>query len=219
MTILPSANPEDQEELKNQHPFEISRLADVLYRRRTKSGYFMDLALEDEGVRIAVRALGDMRNGGDQQKQSGQQQKQQTQNDARESPRMSNASGSTRHTPALSLSLASTHPASSPPHPSPLEDDRDDPASLPLVSGALHVYEAGKANSRAVQYTSLVSTSLRHASSRLPAGSGERIDEFAGGMLDRGGFVHPHSETNTHGPTGVFPGRAQPSGRRGFMLA
>ncbi|KAJ7483545.1 hypothetical protein FB451DRAFT_1170140 [Mycena latifolia] len=186
----------------------------------------MDLALEDEDVRIAVRALGDMRNG----KQSAafvfpaqkQQQQQQTQNqsDAGESPRMSSASasGSTSHTPALSLSLTSTHPASSPPHTPPLEDDRDDHGprsasssgpnngngngngsgesptypslarmqSLPLVSGALRVYEAGKANSRVVQYTSsLVSTSLRHASSRLPAGSGERIDEFAGGMLDR----------------------------------
>ncbi|KAJ6621543.1 transcription factor Opi1-domain-containing protein [Mycena sp. CBHHK59/15] len=123
------------------------------------------------------------------------------------SPNTSSAStsASTSHTPALSLSLTSTHPGSSPPHTPPLDDadarrttsenDTGDPApysslarmsSLPLVSGALRVYEAGKANSRVVQYTSsLVSTSLRHASSRLPAGSGERMDEFAGGMLDR----------------------------------
>ncbi|KAJ7235524.1 hypothetical protein C8J57DRAFT_1530690 [Mycena rebaudengoi] len=50
-------------------------------------------------------------------------------------------------------------------------------SSLALVSGALRVYEAGKASSRIVQYTStLVSTSLRHASS---------MDEFAGGVLNR----------------------------------
>ncbi|KAF7345612.1 hypothetical protein MVEN_01580200 [Mycena venus] len=58
--------------------------------------------------------------------------------------------------------------------------------SLPLVSGALRVYDTAKTNSRVVQYTSsLVSSSLRHGTSLLPAGSGERMDEFAGGMLDR----------------------------------
>ncbi|KAJ7065513.1 Opi1-domain-containing protein [Mycena amicta] len=139
----------------------------------------------DEDERIAVRALDAMRN-------------------AKQQHPHKTGSTSTSHTPALSLST--THTGSSPPHTPPADDDEDDdenesgemPAatssysslarmqSLPLVSGALRVYEAGKANSRVVQYTSsLVSSSLRHASSRLPAGSGERMDEFAGGMLDR----------------------------------
>ncbi|KAJ7200914.1 transcription factor Opi1-domain-containing protein [Mycena haematopus] len=144
------------------------------------------LEMEDD-VRIAVRALGQMRSG------------------------HSNTT-STTHTPALSLSLPSTHPADSPPHTPPLvEEDADNDQdatgspevvpmdaeterypslarmqSLPLVSGALRVYDTAKTNSRVVQYTSsLVSSSLRHGTSLLPAGSGERIDEFAGGMLDR----------------------------------
>ncbi|KAJ7113940.1 transcription factor Opi1-domain-containing protein, partial [Mycena epipterygia] len=189
----------------------------------------MDLELEDEDVRIAVRALGDMRNGNQPQKHTSSSSAfvfPQSRGvaaaaeaggggagGAGHSPSMSSTAS---HTPALSLSLASTHPASSPPHTPPLEEDEDEDRrdssassntnggagesaatasaypslvrmqSLPLVSGALRVYEAGKANSRVVQYTSsLVSTSLRHASSRLPAGSGERMDEFAGGMLDR----------------------------------
>ncbi|KAJ7036671.1 hypothetical protein C8F04DRAFT_1181347 [Mycena alexandri] len=186
----------------------------------------MDLELEDEDVRIAVRALGAMRNGaGAPQKGSAfvfptnnstTNGANTTMNAHHPSPSISTSTNpSTTHTPALSLSLASTHPASSPPRTPPTEDEDEDdrmdrggvsahadpttggeagPAypslarmqSLPLVSGALRVYEAGKANSRVVQYTSsLVSTSLRHASSHLPAGSGERIDEFAGGMLDR----------------------------------
>ncbi|KAJ7725136.1 transcription factor Opi1-domain-containing protein [Mycena maculata] len=167
----------------------------------------MDLELEDEDVRIAVRALGDMRKGtGAQPKPS----------PAYVFPPTDGAS--TSHTPALSLSLASTHPASSPPQTPPLASPEDEHGasdgeektypslarmqSLPLVSGALRVYEAGKASSRVVQYTSsLVSTSLRHASSHLPAGSGERMDEFAGGMLDR-----------------LEKYRAAPGGRRGKTL-
>jgi hypothetical protein len=179
----------------------------------------MDLQLEDEDVRIAVRALGQMRNGVNTKLQH------------QASP---TASTSTSHTPALSLSLTSTHPAESPPRTPVDGDDGDEqdatgspeaieedvgasPASaypslarmqsLPLVSGALRVYDTAKTNSRVVQvrgavsalrilhlahpiawmqYTSsLVSSSLRHGTSLLPAGSGERIDEFAGGMLDR----------------------------------
>ncbi|KAJ7814176.1 hypothetical protein B0H13DRAFT_1924982 [Mycena leptocephala] len=83
----------------------------------------------------------------------------------------STASASTNHTPALSLSLASIHPASSPPYTPPSLDTEDGDGdggdgdrqeaptysslvrmqSLPLVSGALSLYEAGKANSRVVQ--------------------------------------------------------------------
>ncbi|KAJ6471963.1 hypothetical protein C8R45DRAFT_1013689 [Mycena sanguinolenta] len=156
----------------------------------------MDIDIDDEDVRIAVRALGQMRS----------------------SATVNASTSSTSHTPALSLSLASTHPASSPPHTPPLadeerahlreeeEEEEEEGAamrggterererypslarmqSLPLVSGALRVYDTAKTNSRVVQYTSsLVSSSLRHGTSLLPAGSGERMDEFAGGMLDR----------------------------------
>ncbi|KAJ6458421.1 hypothetical protein C8R47DRAFT_149742 [Mycena vitilis] len=186
-------------------------------------------ALEDEDVRIAVRALGQMRNSGG----GGGGSKQQpfvfppSNNTSSGIPHTNtmggttpsaSASASTSHTPALSLSLASTHPASSPPHTPPLLDDpdaeddgedvdaegmSDDEAidvdvdavgspdsgghsnsrergvgregerggeaeggegtnypslarmqSLPLVSGALRVYEAGKASSRVVQVRS-----------------------------------------------------------------
>ncbi|KAJ7155826.1 transcription factor Opi1-domain-containing protein [Mycena filopes] len=185
----------------------------------------MDLELEDEDVRIAVRALGAMRSGAgappvpkgganfvfptsnSNSSTITHHQQQQHQNHTSAS---TSTNPSTSHTPALSLSLASEAASSTQaPRTPPAQDDEDNDdrelggehdgagggtayptlarmQSLPLVSGALRVYEAGKANSRVVQYTSsLVSTSLRHASSRLPAGSGERIDEFAGGMLDR----------------------------------
>ncbi|KAJ7247308.1 hypothetical protein C8J57DRAFT_1241022 [Mycena rebaudengoi] len=181
----------------------------------------MNLELEDEDVRIAVRALGDMRSGA-QQKPEGNSNNNSgfvfptatpTPNShSRNSPR-----SNTSHKPALSLSLASTHPSESlprtPPPDGEEQNDRDRDAtqqqqqlysslarmsSLPLVSGALRVYEAGKANSRVVQYTStLVSTSLRHASSRLPAGSGERMDEFAGGVLDREADFRDASQLKT----------------------
>ncbi|KAF7371235.1 hypothetical protein MSAN_00759200 [Mycena sanguinolenta] len=159
----------------------------------------MDIDLDDEDVRIAVRALGQMRSS------------------ATVNASTSASNHSTSHTPALSLSMASTHPASSPPHTPPLVDEPHTRArlreeeeggegspmdaaaaekdrypslarmqSLPLVSGALRVYDTAKTNSRVVQYTSsLVTSSLRHGTSLLPAGSGERMDEFAGGMLDR----------------------------------
>ncbi|KAJ7230239.1 transcription factor Opi1-domain-containing protein [Mycena pura] len=180
----------------------------------------MDLELEDEDVRIAVTALGAMRNAATNSHKTPQPESSAHEGAGpRPASPSTSASQSATHTPALSLSMTSTHPASSPPH-TPLSDEgdseagaarfsnhnnlngnssADDPPSqgptypslarmqnLPLVSGALRVYEAGKANSRVVQYTSsLVSSSLRHASSRLPAGSGERMDEIAGGMLDR----------------------------------
>ncbi|KAJ7605020.1 transcription factor Opi1-domain-containing protein [Roridomyces roridus] len=177
----------------------------------------MDLELEDEDVRIAVRALGDMRNG---KQQSGSSTTPfvfpPSKAAAAATSPSASSSPSQVPTPALSLSLASTstHPASSPPRTPPLNDtdgsSGDGKAqegtapvypslarmqSLPLVSGALRVYEAGKANSRVVQYTSsLVSSSLRHASSHLPAGSGERMDELAGGMLDRLGAPKSYTE-------------------------
>ncbi|CAK5283746.1 unnamed protein product [Mycena citricolor] len=172
----------------------------------------MDLEMEDESVRIAVRALGAMRSSGgggasasassssgsgsSAHKGAGEAAAH-TSNRSAQTP-SSSTSTSTSHTPALSLSMSnrSMTTLSSPPTPPPTMEEDDDSGSkypslarmqsLPLVSGALRVYEAGKANSRVVQYTSeLVSSSLRHASSRLPLGSGERIDEFAGGVLDR----------------------------------
>ncbi|KAF8210880.1 hypothetical protein K438DRAFT_99703 [Mycena galopus ATCC 62051] len=167
------------------------------------------LEIEDEDVRIAVRALGQMRNGGHGHTNT------RTAHNGNVNGKAAEGSTSTSHTPALSLSLASTRPASSAPHtpvdgdgdgedadedatgsPEAMEATEERPStsypslarmqSLPLVSGALRVYDTAKTNSRVVQYTSsLVSSSLRHGTSLLPAGSGERMDEFAGGMLDR----------------------------------
>ncbi|KAF7317531.1 hypothetical protein MKEN_00839900 [Mycena kentingensis (nom. inval.)] len=183
----------------------------------------MDLELEDEDVRIAVRALGAMRHGGKQPPDAPDAYRFPPPAVASptRSPPTPTAASSSSHTPALSLSTSSTHAASSPPHTPPPQDEDDETTppgaptpqypslvrmqSLPLVSGALRVYEAGKANSRVVQYTSsLVSSSLRHASSRLPAGSGERMDEFAGGMLDRLDWYRR--------PSAVSPSTSPPDG-------
>ncbi|KAK7031917.1 transcription factor Opi1-domain-containing protein [Favolaschia claudopus] len=167
--------------------------------------------IEDEDVRIAVRALGQMRNGA---KAFGGFSDEPTTSSSHRihSP---TASSSTIHTPALSVSLASTHSTSSPPQTPPLALDDDSEASrqrdrkdlgaplsaeagpptypslarmqsLPLVSSAISMYDTAKTNSRVVQYTSQYTSSLlRHGTNFLPAGSGERMDEFAGGMLDR----------------------------------
>ncbi|KAK6985034.1 transcription factor Opi1-domain-containing protein [Favolaschia claudopus] len=167
--------------------------------------------IEDEDVRIAVRALGQMRNG--TKAFGGFSNEPNTSSSHRtHSP---TASSSTIHTPALSVSLASTHSTSSPPQTPPLALDDDSEASrqrdrkdlgaplsaeagpptypslarmqsLPLVSSAISMYDTAKTNSRVVQYTSQYTSSLlRHGTSFLPAGSGERMDEFAGEMLDR----------------------------------
>ncbi|KAH9839995.1 Opi1-domain-containing protein [Rhodofomes roseus] len=140
---------------------------------------------EDESVRIAVRALGDMKNGG-----------------------FASTSTSVQPTPALSV----TSGTSSPSLPSPVYEGEDrilgsiaadsedrlelrpDDAdfvsrmsSLPIVNTALRAYEQSKASSRVVKYgaemmESSVKSISRPVIDRLPVG---QIDDFACRQLDR----------------------------------
>ncbi|PCH44501.1 Opi1-domain-containing protein [Wolfiporia cocos MD-104 SS10] len=141
---------------------------------------------EDESVRIAVRALGDMRNSG------------------RGSP-----PPSSQHTPALTIASG----ISSPSLPSPSYEDpgglpdagkEDDShnadrraaedadfvsrmSKVPIVNSALRVYENSKASSRMVKYgAQMMETSMKTISrpviDRLPV---NQLDEFACRQLDR----------------------------------
>ncbi|GJE90356.1 Opi1-domain-containing protein [Phanerochaete sordida] len=120
-----------------------------------------DLEDQDESVRIAVRALGDMRNS------------------VHASP-----TTSFQPTPALSTTSRSSSPSL------PEEDQPDfvsRVSTLPLVNTALRAYEQGKASSRVVKYgaemmESSVKTISRPVIERLPVG---QLDEFACRQLDR----------------------------------
>ncbi|KAH9939158.1 Opi1-domain-containing protein [Amylocystis lapponica] len=134
---------------------------------------------EDESVRIAVRALGDMRN------------------NTRTSP-----TTSFQPTPALSITSGTSSPSL--PSPTMNSEDRmtdseraerrlsDDDfvsrmSNLPLVNTALRAYEHGKASSRVVKYgaemmESSVKSISRPVMDRLPVG---QLDEFACRQLDR----------------------------------
>ncbi|KAI0698330.1 transcription factor Opi1-domain-containing protein [Cytidiella melzeri] len=117
---------------------------------------------QDESVRIAVRALGDMRNS------------------VHASP-----STSFQPTPALSVSSRSTSPSLD-------DEESADFVSrvsttFPLVNTALKAYEQGKASSRVVKYgaemmESSVKTISRPVIGRLPV---NQLDEFACRQLDR----------------------------------
>ncbi|KAK0431963.1 transcription factor Opi1-domain-containing protein [Armillaria borealis] len=139
---------------------------------------------QDESVRIAVKALGDMRNG-------------------HPSPRETREPLShSAPTPALSVASTSQPPTSLP---SPTISSIDaemyggggalEPefvkrmSHLPLVNSALRVYEQGKASSRVVKYgaemmESGVKTISKPVIDRLPVNV-EQLDEFACRQLDR----------------------------------
>ncbi|KIK67649.1 hypothetical protein GYMLUDRAFT_237871 [Collybiopsis luxurians FD-317 M1] len=132
---------------------------------------------QDEDVRIAVKALGDMRNGN--------------------FGGPSKPSNTTSPTPALSISSSSI-PATSVPSPTlsnsyevqPESDFVARVAHIPLVNGALRMYEQGKASSRVVKYgaeimESGVKTISRPVIERLPTG---QLDDFACRQLDREPF-------------------------------
>ncbi|KAM5530817.1 hypothetical protein V8D89_015507 [Ganoderma adspersum] len=162
----------------------------------------MALADQDESVRIAVRALGDMRNS---------------------TQHTTSPATSFQTTPALSITSASSSPSL--PSPSLIEEDlREDERderrralgvataasssspssasprgeseewktlsrvqSIPLVTSALRAYEQSKASSRVVKYgaemmESSVKTISRPVIDRLPVG---QLDEFASRQLDR----------------------------------
>ncbi|CCM02619.1 uncharacterized protein FIBRA_04722 [Fibroporia radiculosa] len=139
---------------------------------------------EEESVRIAVRALGDMRNGG-------------------------HASPSTSFQPTPALSVTSRTSSPSLPSPSILGEERilgdatidslgdrrtgEDTdfvsrvSNLPVFKPALSLYEQGKASSRLVKYgaemmESSVKTISRPVFDRLPV---DQLDEFACRQLDR----------------------------------
>ncbi|KAI0358281.1 Opi1-domain-containing protein [Trametes cingulata] len=156
----------------------------------------MALADQDESVRIAVRALGDMRN----------------------SAHTSSPSTSFQPTPALSVTSGTSSPSL--PSPSLIEEDlREEGSSteedtrrrrayadgtipaegseewktlsrvqnIPLVNTALRAYEQSKASSRVVKYgaemmESSVKSISRPVIDRLPVG---QLDEFASRQLDR----------------------------------
>ncbi|KAH9893274.1 transcription factor Opi1-domain-containing protein [Cubamyces lactineus] len=171
----------------------------------------MALADQDESVRIAVRALGDMRN----------------------STHTSSPSTSFQPTPALSITSGTSSPSL--PSPSLIDEDlreeqlqggsegairrRLDPipsssssssnvaqgegpgseewkslsrvSNIPLVNSALRAYEQSKASSRVVKYgaemmESSVKSISRPVIDRLPVG---QLDDFACRQLDRGKVI------------------------------
>ncbi|KAI0029189.1 transcription factor Opi1-domain-containing protein [Vararia minispora EC-137] len=137
---------------------------------------------EDESVRIAVRALGDMR--------------------SRALASQSSSSSLGGPTPALSIASASTSPTLASPPLAPEDFAAVDTASpdfvsrvshLPLVHSALRAYENSKASSRVVKYgaemmESSVKTISRPVIDRLPV---NQLDEFARRQLDRLGYGSP----------------------------
>ncbi|KAG8879849.1 hypothetical protein FRB97_001326 [Tulasnella sp. 331] len=153
---------------------------------------------EDEKVRIAVRALGDMRTSGVPSSSSDAESSSQYWHHPR-SP-----GASTRATPSLSRASTSSRATSPSTVARPL-DDPDDDASvksedvespdhllarvshLPLVNTALRAYDYSKASSRVINYgAGLVESSVKTISqpviSRLPV---EQLDDFACRQLDR----------------------------------
>ncbi|OBZ66395.1 hypothetical protein A0H81_13567 [Grifola frondosa] len=164
----------------------------------------MALTDQDESVRIAVRALGDMRNSA-----------------------LASPSTSFQPTPALSV----TSSTSSPSLPSPsitgeesLADEeqerqqRTEPrenedtrfvsrvSNIPIVNSALRAYEHSKASSRVVKYgaemmESSVKSISRPVIERLPVG---QIDEFACRQLDKlGNYARRASSTDRGRSTSV----------------
>ncbi|KAI0255697.1 transcription factor Opi1-domain-containing protein [Lactifluus subvellereus] len=134
---------------------------------------------EDESVRIAVRALGDMRNGALLQPPAAQP------------PCIS----SFQSTPVLSISSSSNSPTLTSPTLASDEPDMDAEeadfvarvSTFPVVSSALRAYEQSKASSRVVKYgAEMMECSVKSISrpviDRLPVTS---LDEFACRQLDR----------------------------------
>lgn len=129
---------------------------------------------EDESVRIAVSALGDMRNG-------------------------ARASGSNAQIPA-SASSALSAPSPSLPADMTSPDFVARVSNFPLFNTALRAYEQGKASSRVVKYgaemmESSVKTISRPVIDRLPVDVNQ-LDEFACRQLDKLGRYHRPSSTD-----------------------
>ncbi|KAJ3812077.1 transcription factor Opi1-domain-containing protein, partial [Lentinula lateritia] len=134
---------------------------------------------QDEDVRIAVRALGDMKSGN-----FGGSLSKTVATPA--SYLSTTSSVSTASIPSPTLSSLSISSISN--HDAQLEPDFVSRMShIPIVNGALRIYEQGKASSRVVKYgaeimESGVKTISKPVIDRLPTG---QLDEFACRQLDR----------------------------------
>ncbi|KAF8587883.1 Opi1-domain-containing protein [Ramaria rubella] len=163
---------------------------------------------QDEDVRIAVRALGDMRS-----RAVAHAHAPSAEAFAAAAKAHSRASSISQSTPFLTHSSTSASTSSSSPISPRLtvdhvldRDDSMDPSSkdfvsrvsrLPVVNTALKAYENSKERSRVVKYganlmESSVKTISRPVIDRLPV---EQIDEFACRQLDR--FGYPGRNPNT----------------------
>ncbi|KIJ12060.1 hypothetical protein PAXINDRAFT_171452 [Paxillus involutus ATCC 200175] len=121
---------------------------------------------QDENVRIAVRALGDMRKG-------------------------TRTSTITSHTPFTSNGETPPSPSMSPAPDATSPDFVSRMTNLPLVGSALRAYEQGKASSRVMKYgAEMMECSVKSISrpviDRLPVDVNQ-LDEFACRQLDRFG--------------------------------
>ncbi|TFK66239.1 Opi1-domain-containing protein [Pluteus cervinus] len=142
----------------------------------------------DESVRIAISALGDMRNAT-------------SRSDPRSPPPIlasPSPSISSAASPRSPLSPVLRSPTFVGPSSPDSRNSSDNPSApdfvsrvthIPLVNSVLHVYEQGKASSRVVKYgaeimESSVKTISRPVIDRIPA----QLDEFACRQLDRGSF-------------------------------
>ncbi|KDQ50152.1 hypothetical protein JAAARDRAFT_74366 [Jaapia argillacea MUCL 33604] len=151
---------------------------------------------QDESVRIAVRALGDMRNGSQA---------------APRRPPPSFQNTSFQPTPALSIASTSPSPSLASPSLSDVSTSLNAPldvgadvdvnspdfikrmSHLPIVNTAMRAYEQSKASSRVVKYgaemmESSVKSISRPVIDRLPV---NQLDEFACRQLDRLGRYAP----------------------------
>ncbi|KAF8644887.1 hypothetical protein AX16_008216 [Volvariella volvacea WC 439] len=154
---------------------------------------------QDESVRIAVRALDDMRNAASRS----DRRSSQAQNTA-SSP--STASTSSPRSPSPYRSSPTT---SMDAHSPPQQVDNPPPTNfvsrvthLPLVNSAWRVYEQGKASSRVVKYgaemmESSVKTISRPVIDRIPA----QWDEFACRQLNKIERYRRPSTSNPEGPS------------------
>ncbi|EPQ56708.1 Opi1-domain-containing protein [Gloeophyllum trabeum ATCC 11539] len=172
----------------------------------------MALEDQDESVRIAVRALDDMRN-----------------RTVRSQSPPSYASTSFQPTPALSVASSSSSPSTEPSSLPPEDVNSPDFVSrvsrLPIVNTALSAYEQSKASSRVVKFgAEMMESSMKSLSrpvmDRLPV---NQLDEFACRQLDRLGryqrrLSSPHPERmQTDSPRNtraVSPSRSPTRGRR-----
>ncbi|RXW21062.1 hypothetical protein EST38_g4797 [Candolleomyces aberdarensis] len=133
---------------------------------------------EDESVRIAVKALDDMRNGSLRPELN-----RKSQSSSISPPSTSNAPSTPQASTSSQRSESQTEPSPS----SPAFVSRM--TSIPLLKSALTVYEQGKASSRVVKYgAEMVESSVRTLSrpviDRLPVDVNQ-LDEFACRQLDR----------------------------------